>query len=99
VDILNATHPAYPSPASVRRHQDAHRIADAHHANNARIHAILSRALVDLDGCDLGGFSLVEGMDLSDVYDTIQVMLPDLDGNDAGEKLNEWAADRAGDVS
>jgi hypothetical protein len=94
MDILNACHPAYPSPAAVRRHNAAHRLADAHHANNAKIHAILSRALVELDACDLHGHSLVEKMDLTDVYDTIQSMLPDLDGNDAGEKLNEWAADR-----
>lgn len=95
---MNAPHPAYPAPADVRRYAAAHRLAEQHHANNARIYAILDRALDELNKCDLHGFSLVQGMDLTDVYDTIESMLPDLDGNDMGEKLNEWAADRAGEV-
>lgn len=86
------SHPAYPTTADLRRHGAAMRLANREHDNNARIHAILTRALVELNACDLHGYSLVPGMDLTDVYDTIQSMLPALTDNDRGEALNEWAA-------
>ena len=89
------THPAYPAPADVRRYAAAHRLADREYANNKRIHAILSRTLAELNACDLHGYSLIAGYDLHNVYDQIADMMPRLDDNDAGEKLNAWAADRA----
>jgi hypothetical protein len=96
MDILNACtpHPAYPTPADVRRHRSAANLAEREWQNNERIHDILSRALAELNRCDLHGYSLVPGMDLADVYDGIAASLPLIHDNDRNEMLNEWAAER-----
>jgi hypothetical protein len=101
VDILNACtpHPAYPSPADVHRHRAAATLAERHYQNNVRIHAILSRALDELNACDLHGYSMTPGYDLTDIFDAIDDMLPELDDHDRNEALNDWAKDQAEGVS
>jgi hypothetical protein len=101
MDILNecAGHPAYPTPADVRRHRAAASLAERHYQNNARIRAILDRALAELNACDLYGQSMAPGYDLVNIYDGIADMLPRIDDNDRNEALNTWAAAKMEGVS
>jgi hypothetical protein len=101
MDILNAStpHPAYPTPADVRRHRAAASLAEKHYQNNARIRAILDRALAELNACDLYGQSMAPGYDLVNIYDGIADMLPRIDNHDRNEALNEWAKDQTEGVS
>jgi hypothetical protein len=101
VDILNACtpHPAYPSPADVRRHRVAARIEEAAFQNNRCIHQILDEAARRLNSeCDLGGHSMVPGMDLSDIHDTILSMQPQFNAERVA-KLRDYAKDQAEGVS
>ena len=86
-------HPAYPSRETVIRHSAAVRLAERERDNNARISSILHAALDRLAQCDLDGYSMVPGYDLTDIYDAIVEMLPVL-SDDAGHMLDDWAADQ-----
>ena len=101
MDILNACtrHPAYPTPADVRRHRAAASLAEREYQNNARIRAILDRALAELDKCNLYGQSMAPGYDLVNIYDGIADMLPRVEDHDRNEALNEWAAEQVEGVS
>jgi len=85
------SHPAYPTPDDVRRYRAAANLAEREWQNNARIHAILTRALAELNKCDLCGYSLAHGYELGNIYDDIHDMLPALD-DAAGQRLDAWAA-------
>ena len=86
-------HPAYPSPAAVRRHSAAARLAHTTHATNARAHAILSRALAEIEALDPPGFCMARGYDWRDLALNLKDMLPQLDG-DMGARLDEWASEQ-----
>lgn len=91
---MNALHP-YPAPSVVRRHQAAALIEEAAFQNNQLVHKILDEALRRLNNeCDLGGHSMVPGMDLQDIYDTILSMQPRFTA-ERMLKLRDYAADRA----
>ena len=90
-------HPAYPTPAAVRRQLDIARTAEAARQTNAHVWAVLSAALEHLHGLDLDTHSMIPGYDLRDVVSGLRDMRPLLDDAAQLEKLDEWARDRVGE--
>lgn len=94
------THPAYPSPATLDREARAEQIAMREWRNNEKLRDILRLARDKIaDQIDVTGFSMIHGLDLSDVLDTLDSIMPALHDDAMERRLDEWAAERAGDVS
>jgi len=101
MDILNATaHPAYPTTAALDHEARAEAIATKAWRNNEKLRDILRLARDKIEAqCDLDGYSLIPGMDLRDVLETLGACMPDLYGDAANAAMDAWAHEQAGDVS
>jgi hypothetical protein len=92
--------PAYPTTAALDHEARAEAIAMKAWRNNERLRDILRLARDKIEAqCDLGGYSLIPGMDLRDVLTTLDACKPDLHGDAANAALDAWAYEQAGDVS
>jgi len=93
---MSASHPAYPTTAETRRHNEARRLADREHTNNARIRAILIAAILKIKRtCDVDGHSMAPGYNLRDIPAALEDMLPLVDDHEQIAALEAWAWEQA----
>jgi len=97
---MSAPHPAYPTTAETRRHNEARRLADREWENNGRIRRILQEALTQIERtCDVDGYSMAPGYNLRDIRAGVADMLPQIDNHDQSAAMEAWAWDQADRVA